>query len=215
MPSSRRPWRADRHPATGDPDLAPVGRCDAEQGQRRRRFVRSRPGRRNRAPRRARTSNDTSEKTPRRPRPRRSGLPHRPRCGYGRRSSPSSRPTISRTTRALVRVGVADGSRCGARRGYTVIRSAIAKTSSRRWLMNRTATPGSSSRSTCGTVAAPRARKRRGRLVHDQHAHVLRHGLGDLDRLLLADRQRRAPGARIETTSSAQISAASRSCVAS
>ena len=40
--------------------------------------------------------------------------------------------------------------------------------------------------------------QRRGRLVHDQHAHVLRHRLGDLDRLLLADRQRARGCRRIE-----------------
>ena len=72
----------------------------------------------------------------------------------------------------------------------TVTVSQIAKTSSRRCEMNSTAAPRS--RSVRTTVEQPLdlgARERRGRLVHDQHARVEAERLGDLDDLLVGDRQ--------------------------
>ena len=74
-----------------------------------------------------------------------------------------------------------------------VIRSAISKTSSIRCEMNSTATPDWRSDSTIRkSRRVSFADKRRRRLVHDQDAGVERERLGDLDGLLLGDRQ--APG---------------------
>ena len=44
--------------------------------------------------------------------------------------------------------------------------------------------------------------QRGGRLVHDQDADVLRHGLGNLDELLLADHQILDPSARVDRRAS-------------
>ena len=71
-----------------------------------------------------------------------------------------------------------------------VTRWQMAKTSSSRCEMNRTAAPRS--RSVRDHAEQPLdldAGQRGGRLVHDQHAGVERERLGDLDDLLVGDRQ--------------------------
>ena len=70
-----------------------------------------------------------------------------------------------------------------------VIRSAISKTSSIRCEMNRTATPAGGATRRSGTAVGSRGRRATRRLVHDQDADVERERLGDLDGLLLGERE--------------------------
>ena len=85
----------------------------------------------------------------------------------------------------------------------TVARSHSAKTSSSRWLTNRTATPRSRVWRTIAKSARDLVRReRRGRLVEDEDARVDGQRLGDLDELLVGhreaadDRARRRSGRR-------------------
>ena len=72
----------------------------------------------------------------------------------------------------------------------TVTVSQIEKTSSRRCEMNSTAAPCSRSvRTTLNSRSTSAPGERGGRLVHDQHARVEAERLGDLDDLLVGDRQ--------------------------
>ena len=111
------------------------------------------------------------------------------RAARGGRAPTTSRPTMPRMAAAGVSSarGVVEIQRPSRR---IVTRSAISNTSSMRWEMKRIATP------CCAQVVHDAEeladlvrREGRGRLVHDQHAHVERDGLGDLDGLLLGEGQ--------------------------
>ena len=84
-------------------------------------------------------------------------------------------------------------------RRMTVIRSAIASTSSSLWLMNTTLRPAAViDRSVRNSSSTSCGREDRRRLVHDQDPRAAVEHLEDLDPLLLADRQLPDLGARID-----------------
>ena len=104
-------------------------------------------------------------------------------------SALSSRPTIRRTISSGVMSAIRASCTTAPSR-ITVTVSQIVKTSSRRCEMNRIAAPLLAQRA--HDLEQPldlRARERGGRLVHDQHARVEAQRLGDLDDLLVGDRQ--------------------------
>ena len=112
----------------------------------------------------------------------------RPRRAAWGTARSSSRPTISRTSSSGVMS--ATGASCTtAPSRMTVTVSQSTKTSSRRWEMNRTARRARAARGRRRTAARPPARQRGGRLVHDDHARVEGERLGDLDDLLVGDRE--------------------------
>ena len=190
MPGAHRGERAA--PAAGgavDLDVAGVGAVDAED-----RAARPRCGRRRRGPASAtispaRTSKLTSKNTPSRVRRWTSAPARRSAASCLGNSAPSSRPTMRRTISSGVMSAI--GASCTtAPSRITVTVSQIAKTSSRRCEMNSTAAPCSRSvRTTREQPLDLAARQRGGRLVHDQHARVEAQRLGDLDDLLVGDRQ--------------------------
>ena len=167
----------------------PASACRCRRSRARPRCGRRRRARRARRSRRRGRRSETSKNTPSRVR-RLTSRTVSPTCAscFGN-SAERSRPTMRRTISSVVMSAVR-ASWTTAPSRMTVTVSQIANTSSRRCEMNRTAAP-------CSCSAAhdreqPRdlgPRQRRGRLVHDQHARVEAQRLGDLDDLLVGDRE--------------------------
>ena len=184
-----RPARRGSVPA-GDLDVAGVGPVDAEDRPRDLAAARRRRARPARRSRRARTSKLTSKNTPSRVRRSTSSTRladlGRPAWGTARRAR--ARPSAGPSRRSSCPRPRASCTTAPSRMTVTV--SQIAKTSSRRCEMNSTAAPALPQRAhDARTAARPRARQRGGRLVHDQHARVEAQRLGDLDDLLVGDRE--------------------------
>ena len=133
----------------------------------------------------ARTSSESPWSRPPRRSSSRSTVSPTSTCGFSRRKS-TGRPTIISASLALfVSAGVV--SPTTAPRRSTVMRSAIASTSSSLWLMKTIVLP--SSRSSAGSRTAPGLRRcqHRRRLIEDQDVDPAVEGLEDLHALLLTD----------------------------